>query len=139
MNLVMQIITILIFAFLVFTPGSFAYAAEQAIGDTIVETGYCDRDITPFLETAAAKWGKYFVKIYGECDSGRITIRMDSNAAAETFNEIKKASFSFAKELALMFPLYTAQVEVFPAEAEKSWHIIRWETGSGEIISYQEN
>ena len=139
MKLTMKIITILIFALIVFTPGSFIYAAEKTIGDTIVETGYCDRDITPFLETAAAKWGKYFVKIYGVCSNGHISIRMDSNAAAETFNEIKKTSFSFAKELALMFPLYTAQIEVFPAETEKSWHIIRWETGSGEIISYQEN
>ena len=139
MNLTMQIVTILIFAFVVFIPGSFAYAVEQTIGDTIVETGYCDRDITPFLETAAAKWGKYFVRIYGECDNGHVSIRMDSNASAETFNEIKKTSFSFAKELALIFPLYTAQVEVFPAEVEKSWHIIRWKTGSGEIISYQEN
>lgn len=135
----MKNIAILLFALIMLTPGVFAYPAEKTIGDTVVETGYCDRDIAPFLEEAAAKWGVYFSKIYGECSDGHISIRMDSNGKSETFNEIKKTSFSFAKELALMFPLYTAKVKVFPAKNEQSWNIIQWETGSGEIISYLEN
>ncbi|MCK9615106.1 MAG: hypothetical protein M0R48_06350 [Candidatus Omnitrophica bacterium] len=135
----MKIITILIFALIMFIPGFFTYAVEKTIGDTIVETGHCDRDIMPFLETAAAKWGEHFIKIYGECNNGSISIRIDSSGKYETFNEIKKTSFSFVKELALIFPLSTAQVEVFPAEVEKSWHIIRWEVKNGEITSYQEN
>lgn len=135
----MKIITILIFTLFMLIPGISTYTAEKTIADTIVETGYCDRDIMPFLETAAAKWGKNFIKIYGECNNGQISIRIDSSGKCETFNEIKKASFSFAKELASIFPLYTAQVEIFPAETEKSWHIIRWEIGNGEITSYQEN
>jgi len=139
MKLIMKNVIILIFVIFAFISGAFTYAAEQTIGDTIVETGYCDRDITPFLEAAAAKWGEYFIKIYGECTNGHISIRMDSNGKSETFNAIKKTSFSFAKELALIFPLYTAQIEVFPAESEKSWHIIRWDTEKGEIAFYQEN
>jgi len=135
----MKNILVLIFAVIALISGALTCAAEKTIGNTVVETGYCDRDITPFLESAAAKWGEYFIKIYGECSDGHISIRMDSNGKSETFNEIKKTSFSFTKELALMFPLYTAQIEVFPAESEKSWHIIRWEAGNGEIISYQEN
>jgi hypothetical protein len=118
--------------------GFFGYAAECA-GNVAVETGYCDRNITPLLETAAVKWGQYFSKIYGECSDGHIAIRMDSNGSSDTFNDVKKASYSFVKELALLFPLYTAKIEVFPAESEKSWHVIRWEAENGEIISYQEN
>ncbi len=83
--------------------------------------------------------GQYFSKIYGECSDGHIAIRMDSNGSSDTFNDVKKASYSFVKELALLFPLYTAKIEVFPAESEKSWHVIRWEAENGEIISYQEN
>lgn len=135
----MKNISILIFVIFALIPGVLTCAAEKTIGNTVVETGYCDRDIAPFLEAAAAKCGKYFSKIYGECSNGHISIRMDSNGKSETFNEIKKTSFSFAKELALIFPLYTAQIEVFPAESEKSWYIIRWDTEKGEIASYQEN
>jgi len=135
----MKNITILILAIVAFAFCAFTHADEKTLPDTVVETGYCDRDIKPFLETAAGKWGEYFSKIYGECSKGHISIRMDSNGKSETFNDVQKASFSFAKDLALIFPLYTAQVEVFPAENEKSWHIIRWEAENGEITSYREN
>lgn len=135
----MKNVIIPVLAIIAFVSGAFTCEAEKTIGDTVVETGYCDRNITPFLEAAAAKWGEYFIKIYGECSDGHIFIRMDSNGKSETFNEIKKTSFSFAKELAMMFPLYTAQIEIFPAEGEKSWHIIRWDTENGEITAYKEN
>ncbi|MDD4954635.1 MAG: hypothetical protein PHP17_01150 [Candidatus Omnitrophica bacterium] len=135
----MKNITILTSLVISLAIGVFSYAQEKLKIDTVVQTGYSDRDLKPFLDEAAAKWGEYFSGIYGECLNGHIAIRMESNGKSETFNNIQKASFSFAKELAIAFPLYTAQVEVFPAESEKSWHIMRWEAVNGELTSYEEN
>lgn len=135
----MKNIIILTFLSISLVAGIFSHAQEKPKIDTVVQIGYSDRDLKPFLDEAAAKWGAYFSGIYGECANGRIAVRMESNGKSETFNDIQKASFSFAKELAIAFPLYAAQVEVFPAESEKSWHIMRWGAENGELTSYEEN
>lgn len=131
--------TIILAVFAIVFSFNACYAEQDEAIDTIVETGICDRDISSFLKDAAAKHGEYFSKIYGECANGHISVRMDSNGKSETFNDVKKASFSLAEELALFFPLYTAQVDVYPAENEKAWNVIQWGIENGKVTSYYEN
>lgn len=135
----MKNLIIFILAFIMLIPGVCSFASEKKVEDTIIKTGNSDRDIMPFLETSVLKWGKYFSKIYGECNEDNITVRMDASGRYVTFKEIERASYAFAKELALTYPLYTAKVTVFPSDLEKSWRVICWEIENGKVIAYQEN
>lgn len=135
----MKSLAITTFTFLAVNIAVFASAPQQSGNKAIVEIGYCDRDIKPFLDDAALKWGKYFLKIYGECDRGHISIKIYSSGRYMTFEEIKKESYDFCKELALIYPLYSSKVTVIPSESEKSWSVIYWEIENGKVTTYQEN
>jgi len=119
--------------------GAFAAEGDKPVSNAIVDFLPSDRDISQFLNSAALKWDKYFSRITGECNDSYISIRIDTNGKYDTFNEIQKATHDLAAELALSFPLYTGQVDVFPSDSEKTWNFMSWQIKDGQIISYQEN
>lgn len=112
---------------------------ERKINNVAVEVGRGTRDIMPFLEKVASRWGQYFDRVYGIYREEHILININANSLYLTFDEIANVGNALAREVAVSYPLCKVTIIISVPKYGETWRKLQWEIENGEIVSYSEN